>query len=151
MDNPFIQLTTLKLMGTADTECDLHSADANPHRQCLWSWTLQETKTACTYICNYTLFLLFFLSGDYCLKELTFTENVIPKCNIPIKSLYIFTYFVVLFHSTTLKPIFISFHGNTPYTQVKPALISAVTFQIEMLIGGYYHRKCFPGENYPEH
>lgn len=82
-------------------------------------------------------------------------KHSIPKCNTPIKSLYIFTYFVVLLHSAMLiQKTHLVFPHTTGihYTVgVDPARISAVTFQIEMLTRAYYHRECFPGENYPEH
>lgn len=100
-----------------------------------------------------TITPLFFSSDDYHPKRKK--KKSITRCNNPFRPLYIFTYFIVRLHSAMLmqENLFGFFFsvGIRRTVGVEPALISAVTFQMEMLMREYYHRECFPQENYPEH
>lgn len=58
---------------------------------------------------------------------------------------------ILLCSSVTYVNSQLHFMGIHYTLGVNPTQISAVTFQIKMLIWGYYHRECFPRENYPEH
>ena len=160
MDNPFIRLTTLKVMWTGQSE----KVTCSPLIQTLkdkarglvtegeaglgQQWW--DVKAKAQFNANTPTF---FLSGYYCLKysQKKIHPNVIIQSN-----LCIYLHILLCFFSLPReyqKSHFVFPHSMGIHSAVgaNPVLISAVTFQIEMLIWAYYHRECFPGENYPEH